>query len=386
MESFVKADVAGKKVLVRVDYNVPLDETGMISSAKRITESLATINNLLERGAKVILCSHLGRPKGQVNAKYSLKPVYNYLKTAVGANVYFADDCVGEEAKQLAENLKDGEILLLENVRFYAEEEKNDKEFAGKLAALADIYVNDAFGTAHRRHASTYGVREFLPSYIGFLIEKELKMLDMTNVERPFVAVLGGAKVSDKIELIKSLFDKVDAILIGGAMAFTFIKAAGGTVANSLVEDEKLELAKELVVKAKENNVQLLIPEDVIVATEMNEKAKAKKADAYLIPTGYMGLDIGPKTRRFYARVIKEAKTVFWNGPMGVFEMKKFSKGTATIAKAMAKSKGKTIVGGGDSASAVELLKLESKFTHVSTGGGASLELIEKGSLSCLQD
>ena len=386
MESFVNADVSGKRVLVRVDYNVPIDETGMITSAKRIVESLATINNLLERGAKVILCSHLGRPKGTVNKKYSLQPVYSYLKTAVNANVYFAEDCVSEEAKQLAENLQAGEILLLENVRFYAEEEKNDKEFAQKLASLAEIYVNDAFGTAHRRHASTYGVREFLPSYIGFLIEKELKMLDMTNVERPFVAVLGGAKVSDKIELINSLFDKVDTILIGGAMAFTFIRATGGTTANSLVEEDKLELAKELVAKAKEKGVKLQIPVDVIVATEMKEDAKAKKADSYLIPTGYMGLDIGPKTRRIYAKDIKNAKTIFWNGPMGVFEMKKFSKGTAAVAKAMARSKAKTIVGGGDSASAVESMKLEAKFTHVSTGGGASLELIEKGSLSCLQD
>ncbi len=384
MKSFKDVDVKGKKVLVRVDYNVPLDDDGIITSVKRITESLDTIDELCEKGAKVILCSHLGRPKGEVKSKYSLKPVYQYLQEILGTNIYFANDCIGEGTEKLANGLQEGEVLLLENVRFHAEEEKNDEEFSKKLAALADIYVNDAFGTAHRRHASTYGVKKFLPSYIGYLIEKELKMLDMSNVEHPFVAVLGGAKISDKIELISALFDKVDTLLIGGAMAFTFIKAAGGIVANSLVEEDKLSLAKELITKAKEKNVNLLIPEDVIVAEEMEQEAKARRANAYLIPTGYMGLDIGPVTARKYAKIIKGAKTVFWNGPMGVFEMKKFSKGTKAVAKAMARCKGRTIVGGGDSASAVEALNLESKFTHVSTGGGASLEYIQNGSLACL--
>lgn len=373
-------DVRSKRVLVRVDYNVPLDANGNVSDDKRITASLPTINYLLEQGARIILCSHLGRPKGEVKKEFSLAPVAKRLKELLpGVNIYFASDCIGEEAERKAAALKDGEILLLENLRFHKEEEKNDPEFAKKLASLAEIYVSDAFGTVHRAHASTAGVAAYLPAVAGFLIGKELSIMGgaLENPERPFVAILGGAKVADKIGVITNLLNKCDTLLIGGGMAYTFFKAMGYEIGDSLLDAESIDLAKQLMETAKEKGVKLLLPVDTVVAKAFAADAEHMTVSANAIPAGWQGLDIGEKTRELFAAEIKNAKTVIWNGPMGVFEFPEFAKGTEAVAKACAECGGTTIIGGGDSASAVKKLGYADKMTHISTGGGASLEFLE---------
>ena len=373
-------DVSGKKVLVRVDFNVPLDENGRITDETRIKAALPTIKYLLEHNAAVILCSHLGRPKGEFNMKYSLAPVASRLKEIFGENrVTFASDIIGESAKQAVSSLKPGNIVLLENLRFHKEEEKNDPAFAKALAAYADIYVNDAFGTAHRAHASTAGVADYLPAVAGELIGKELSVMGkaLDNPERPFVAILGGRKVSDKIGVIHNLLEKVDTLIIGGAMSYTFFKAMGLNIGNSLVEEDKLSLAKQLLAKAEAKGIKMLLPVDCVLANDFNAQAEMLTVDYDKIPDGWEGMDIGPKTRELYAQAIKPAKTVIWNGPMGVFEFPRFAEGTKAVAKAMSECSGTTIIGGGDSAAAVEQLGFASKITHISTGGGASLEFLE---------
>ena len=381
MKKTVKdVDVRSKRVLVRVDYNVPLDANGNVSDDKRITASLPTINYLLEQGARIILCSHLGRPKGEVKKEFSLAPVAKRLKELLpNVNIYFASDCIGEGAQQKAAALKDGEILLLENLRFHKEEEKNDPEFAKKLASLAEIYVSDAFGTVHRAHASTAGVAAYLPAVAGFLIGKELSIMGgaLENPERPFVAILGGAKVADKIGVITNLLNKCDTLLIGGGMAYTFFKAMGYEIGDSLLDAESIDLAKQLMETAKEKGVKLLLPVDTVVAKAFAADAEHMTVSANAIPAGWQGLDIGEKTRELFAAEIKNAKTVIWNGPMGVFEFPEFAKGTEAVAKACAECGGTTIIGGGDSASAVKKLGYADKMTHISTGGGASLEFLE---------
>lgn len=381
MKKTVKdVDVRSRRVLVRVDYNVPLDANGNVSDDKRITASLPTINYLLEQGARIILCSHLGRPKGEVKKEFSLAPVAKRLKELLpNVNIYFASDCIDEEAQQKAAALKDGEILLLENLRFHKEEEKNDPEFAKKLASLAEIYVNDAFGTVHRAHASTAGVAAYLPAVAGFLIGKELSIMGgaLENPERPFVAILGGAKVADKIGVITNLLNKCDTLLIGGGMAYTFFKAMGYEIGDSLLDAESIDLAKQLMETAKEKGVKLLLPVDTVVAKAFAADAEHMTVASNAIPAGWQGLDIGEKTRELFAAEIKNAKTVIWNGPMGVFEFPEFAKGTEAVAKACAECGGTTIIGGGDSASAVKKLGYADKMTHISTGGGASLEFLE---------
>ncbi len=381
MKKTVKdVDVRSKRVLVRVDYNVPLDANGNVSDDKRITASLPTINYLLEQGARIILCSHLGRPKGEVKKEFSLAPVAKRLKELLpNVNIYFASDCIGEEAQQKAAALKDGEILLLENLRFHKEEEKNDPEFAKKLASLAEIYVSDAFGTVHRAHASTAGVAAYLPAVAGFLIGKELSIMGgaLENPERPFVAILGGAKVADKIGVITNLLNKCDTLLIGGGMAYTFFKAMGYEIGDSLLDAESIDLAKQLMETAKQKGVKLLLPVDTVVAKAFAADAEHMTVASNAIPAGWQGLDIGEKTRELFAAEIKNAKTVIWNGPMGVFEFPEFAKGTEAVAKACAECGGTTIIGGGDSASAVKKLGYADKMTHISTGGGASLEFLE---------
>ena len=381
MKKTVKdVDVRSKRVLVRVDYNVPLDANGNVSDDKRITASLPTINYLLEQGARIILCSHLGRPKGEVKKEFSLAPVAKRLKELLpNVNIYFASDCIGEEAQQKAATLKDGEILLLENLRFHKEEEKNDPEFAKKLASLAEIYVSDAFGTVHRAHASTAGVAAYLPAVAGFLIGKELSIMGgaLENPERPFVAILGGAKVADKIGVITNLLNKCDTLLIGGGMAYTFFKAMGYEIGDSLLDAESIDLAKQLMETAKEKGVKLLLPVDTVVAKAFAADAEHMTVASNAIPAGWQGLDIGEKTRELFAAEIKNAKTVIWNGPMGVFEFPEFAKGTEAVAKACAECGGTTIIGGGDSASAVKKLGYADKMSHISTGGGASLEFLE---------
>lgn len=373
-------DVAGKKVLVRADFNVPQDENGKITDENRIIGALPTIKYLIEHKAKIVLCSHLGRPKNGFEAKYSLAPVAKRLNELLGGCVTLAKDVIGEDAKAKAETLKPGEVLLLENVRFHKEEEKNDPAFAKELAKFGEVYINDAFGTAHRAHASTAGVADYIKtSAAGFLISKELDIMGgaLEDPKRPFVAILGGAKVSDKIGVINNLLEKVDSLLIGGAMAYTFILAKGGKVGDSKVEIDKVELAKELLKKAEEKKVQLLLPVDNVVADDFDADANDKVVDSSKIPDGWQGLDIGPKTAENFAKVIASAKTVIWNGPMGVFEFEKFAVGTKTVAEALAKSNAITIIGGGDSAAAVEQLGYADKITHISTGGGASLEFLE---------
>lgn len=371
--------VSGKKVLVRVDFNVPLDENKNITDETRINAALPTIKYLLENGAAVILCSHLGRPKGEFNMKYSLAPVADRLKELFPGKVTFAEDVIGPSAQAAVANMKSGDIVLLENLRFHAEEEKNDADFAKKLAAYADTYVNDAFGTAHRAHASTAGVAEYLPAVAGFLIGKELDIMGkaLENPERPFVAILGGKKVSDKIGVINNLLEKVDTLIIGGAMAFTFYKAMGLEIGKSLLEEEKVELAKSLMEKAEAKGVKLLLPVDTIVADKFGEDANTKNVPRDQIPADWEGLDIGEKSRELFAEAIQDAKTVIWNGPMGVFEIEKFAGGTKAVAAALAQCQGTTIIGGGDSAAAVEQLGYADKMSHISTGGGASLEFLE---------
>ena len=372
-------DVTGKRVLVRCDFNVPFDAEGNIADPKRINEAMKTIKYLVDHKAKVILCSHLGRPKGEFNMKYSLAPVAAYLSKALGQEVKMAKDVIGESAKSIAASLQDGEVELIENVRFHKEEEKNNPEFAKELASMAEIYVNDAFGTAHRAHASTAGVADYLPAVCGYLIQKEISIMGgaLTDPKRPFVAILGGAKVSDKIGVINNLIDKVDTLIIGGGMAYTFMKSLGYTIGTSICEDDKVEMAKEMMAKAKEKGVAFLIPEDTVVADKYAADAEAKVVSSDSIPDDWMGLDIGPKTREKFAAAIKNAGTVVWNGPMGVSEWEKFAAGTIAVAQAVAESGAISIIGGGDSAAAVEKLGFADKMTHISTGGGASLEFLE---------
>ena len=419
-------DVAGKRVLVRCDFNVPLKD-GVITSDKRIVEALPTIKYLLSKGAKVILCSHMGKPhaiftegfsltkkeKQKVEAlpaeeqaaakadllakalddkkKFTLKPVADRLNELLGGKVAFAEDIIGEDAKAKAAALKEGEALLIENVRFDARETKNGADFAKELASFAEVYVNDAFGSAHRAHASTAGVADYLPAVCGYLIQKEIGVMGkaLADPARPFVAILGGAKVSDKIGVINNLIEKVDTLIIGGGMAYTFFKAQGYDIGTSLCEDDKLDLANEMVAKAQAKGVSFMLPVDNVIATEYDENAENKVVDSDKIPAGWMGLDIGPKTRANFANAIKGAGTVVWNGPMGVSEWKNFAAGTEAVAAAVAESGAISIIGGGDSAAAVEKLGFADKMTHISTGGGASLEFLEGKDLpgiSCLLD
>lgn len=373
-------NVAGKNILVRCDFNVPLDGE-RITDENRLLGALPTLKYLIENGGRLILTSHLGKPKGP-DAKFSLAPVAKRLSELLGKEVKFAadDTVVGDNAKKAVAEMKDGDVVLLENTRFRAEESKNGEEFSKELASLADIYVNDAFGSAHRAHSSTEGVTKYLDTAVaGFLINKELKFLGeaVNNPVRPFVAILGGAKVSDKINVINSLLDKVDTLIIGGGMAYTFLKSEGYTVGTSLLEEDKVDYAKEMIEKAKAKGVSLLLPIDNVVADKFSKDATPVVTEDQNIADGYMGLDIGPKTSKLYADAIKGAKTVVWNGPMGVFEFENFAKGTIKVAEAMAESDATTVIGGGDSAAAVNILGFGDKMTHISTGGGASLEFLE---------
>lgn len=385
-------EVAGKKVFVRCDFNVPLDKNGKITDNRRIVGALPTIKYLMEHNAKVILASHLGRPKGEFKPEFSLKPVAEELSKLLGKEVKISTDVVGENTKNLVQNMKDGEVVLLENIRFDAREEKNDRELSSQLASLADIFVNDAFGTAHRAHSSTAGIAEFLPSVSGFLIEKEINFMGkaLENPERPFVAILGGAKVSDKILVIENLLDKVDTLIIGGGMAYTFLKAKGYSIGKSICEDDKLDLALEIMEKAKNKNVKLMLPVDNHIATDYSNDVEDKIINYDEIPDGWEALDVGPETIKIFADEVKKAKTVVWNGPLGVCEFEKFEVGTKEIAKAIAENENCiSIIGGGDSAAAIEKLGLADKFTHISTGGGASLEFLEGKKLpgiECLQN
>lgn len=376
-------DLSGKRVLVRVDFNVPLDDQGNITDDTRIRAALPTIQDLTSKGAKVILTSHFGRPKGKVVDSMRLTPVANRLSELLGQPVTKTNDCIGDEVASAVAGLQNGQVALLENVRFYAEEETNDSEFSKKLASVADLYVNDAFGTAHRAHASTEGVTHYLkPSVAGYLIEKELEYLQnaIENPQRPLAAIIGGSKVSSKITVIETLLEKVDKLLIGGGMIFTFYKARGLNVGKSLVEDEFLDLAKSLEAKAKEKGVQLLLPTDVVIADKFDKDAEAQTVSVENIPDGWMGLDIGPDSVKVFQEALAECKSVIWNGPMGVFEFDKFAKGTEAIARTLAditKTGTITIIGGGDSVAAVEKVGVADQMSHISTGGGASLELLE---------
>jgi phosphoglycerate kinase len=372
-------DLKGKRVFMRVDFNVPLNDASEITDDTRIRASLPTIQYIMEQGGRLILASHLGRPKGKVNPKMSLKPAAARLSELLGKPVAFAEDCVGAEAEKQAAALQNGDVLLLENLRFHPEEEKNDPEFAKKLAALAEVYVDDAFGSAHRAHASTEGITRFLsPCAAGFLMDKELEYLGkaVEKPERPYVAIVGGAKVSDKIELLQNLMKFADSVLVGGAMAYTFLKAQGIDVGNSRVEEDKLDLARDLLQFAERRSIDFRLPKDHIVAEKLDPAAASELVTTPQIPAGRMGLDIGPATRAEYAAEISKAKTIVWNGPMGVFEIDQFAKGTLAVAKAVAESAAVSIVGGGDSVAAVKKAKLESKISHISTGGGASLEFL----------
>ena len=384
-------DVKGKKVLVRCDFNVPLDADKNITDETRINAALPTIKYLLEQGAALILCSHLGKPKGVVNAKYSLAPVAKSLSEKLGFEVKLAPDCVGKEVEEMVKALPFGKAILLENLRFHPEEEANDPAFAKQLADLADVYVSDAFGTVHRAHASTAGVAAYLPAVAGFLIGKELDFLGnaVENPKRPFLAILGGAKVKDKLGVIGNLLEKVDTLIIGGGMAYTFMKAQGGKIGDSLVDDERLEQVLGFMKKAEEKGVKLLLPVDTVIADAFEGYSAIKTCKAGEVPDGWQGLDIGPETIKLFSEAVKEAKTIVWNGPMGVFENPDFAKGTLAIATAMAESDAITIIGGGDSAAAVNQMGLGDKMSHISTGGGASLEFLEGKVLpgvACLED
>ena len=384
-------DLEGKKVLVRCDFNVPMDEQKNITDNTRIVAALPTIKYLLENNCAIILCSHLGRPKGEFKPEFSLQPVAKELSKLLDKEIIMAKDVIGEDATSKAANLKQGEILLLENVRFHREETDNDAEFSKKLAGLAEVYVNDAFGAAHRAHASTAGVAAYLPAVSGFLIEKELKFLGnaISNPERPFVAILGGAKVSDKIGVIDSLLEKVDTLMIGGGMAYTFFKAQGYGVGDSICELDKLDLATELMAKAKEKGVKFMLPVDTKIGKEFKPDTESKIVPWTEIPDGWEGFDIGTKTIEMFSEELKNAKTVVWNGPVGLFEFDQFAIGTSSIAKVLSEIDATTIIGGGDSAAAVKKAGLEDKMTHISTGGGASLEFLEGKKLpgiECLLD
>jgi phosphoglycerate kinase len=374
-----EVEVRGKRVLVRVDFNVPLDKQGKITDDTRIRAALPTIEYLVQEGARVILASHLGRPKGQANPSYSLAPVAKHLGELLAQNVTLARDCVGDPAMEAVSTLQDGQVLLLENIRFHAEEEKNDPTFARDLSALAELFVNDAFGTAHRAHASTEGVTHYIPAVAGLLMQKEVEFMGnaLERPERPFVAIIGGAKVSDKIGVIENLLEKVDALIIGGGMANTFLKAQGFNVGKSLLEAEKVELAKQLIDKAQAKGVELELPIDVVVAKAFEADAPHRTVNVSEIQDDEMALDIGSASAERFATLISTARTVIWNGPMGVFEMDAFAKGTERVAQAVASCSGITIVGGGDSVAAVEKMGVADQMTHISTGGGASLEFLE---------
>ncbi len=377
-KSIQDINVNGKKVLIRVDFNVPMID-GKITDDNRIVEALPTIKYVIENGGSAILMSHLGRPDGQVVAKYSLKPVAVRLSELLGKEVIFANDVVGEDAKAKASNLNPGEVMLLENLRFEAGEEENEEEFTKKLASLGEMYINDAFGTAHRKHASTYGIAKLLPNAVGFLIEKELKMIcdTMANPERPLVGILGGSKVADKLPIINNLIDVCDTLIIGGGMAYTFLKAQGYSIGTSLLDESKIDDTIAMVNKAKVKGVKLLLPVDFVVSKDINDVESKQYTQDQNIPDGLMGVDIGKKTIELFVSAIKEAKTVIWNGPVGVFEEKEFAVGTFEIAKAVAEVDGTTIIGGGDSGSAIIQMGMADKISHISTGGGASLKLFE---------
>ncbi|RHT71093.1 phosphoglycerate kinase [Ruminococcaceae bacterium AM28-23LB] len=384
-------DVRGKKVLIRCDFNTPIDENGHLTDERRIQGALPTLRYLITSGAAVIVVSHLGRPKGQYNPKYTLKPVANRLSELLKMPVTLANDVIGEDADRLCAAIQPGEIVMLENVRFHKEEEKNDPAFSQKLASYADVYVNDAFGTSHRAHSSTAGVAAYLPAVCGFLIEKEISVIGkaLTNPARPFVAITGGAKVSDKIGVINALIDQCDTVIIGGAMSYTFLRALSGEVGNSPCELDKLDVAADILMRALEGNVRLVLPDDVVVTKEFSPDADAYVVDARHMPDGMGGMDMGPRTIEKFKRYLKDAGTVVWNGPLGVFEFDKFAGSTREIARAVAESGAVSIIGGGDSAAAIEQLGFSDRVTHISTGGGASLELIEGKELpgiACLMD
>lgn len=378
-KTFKDIEVKGKKVLLRVDFNVPMDENFKILDDTRIRAALPTINYLVYQGAKLIVCSHLGRPKGMFNPKYSIAPVAKRLAELIDAPVKVASDCIGESARKLTGEMNDGEVVVLENIRFYKEEEENDDQFAKELASLADVFVNDAFGAAHRAHASTAGVARHLPAVAGFLMSEEIVSLSkaVDNAEPPFVVVLGGAKISDKIGVIGKLLKKANVLLIGGAMANTFIAAKGGNVGMSRYEKEKVDVAKAILEEADKLNVRIVLPVDVVVAKEFAPNAKSRIVDAYNVPDGLQGMDIGRKTRKLFIKEIKKAKTILWNGPLGVYEFKKFQKGTKKIARAVAKTDCVSVIGGGDSVAAITELGFAGKVTHLSTGGGATLKFLE---------
>jgi len=378
-KSIKDIDVAGKKVFIRVDYNVPMDKSGNITEDTRIRATLPTLEYLLSQNAAIIVASHLGRPKGAVVAEFSLAPVAKRLSTLIGRDIIVAPDCVGATVEKMAKDLKPGQILLLENLRYHKEEEKNDPEFSKQLASLADVAVNDAFGVSHRAHASVEGITKYLPAVAGLLMEKEIIFVGQTvaNPVHPFVAIIGGAKVSDKIGGIENLLKKVDTLIIGGGMANTFLAAQGYNIGKSLLEADKVELAKTLIIAAKERGVNLLLPTDVVIAEKFAADAPNKAVAVDAIDSEWMALDIGPNTAKAYATSLEDAKTVVWNGPMGVFEMDAFANGTETVAKAVAASSATSIVGGGDSIAALEKTGLSNKITHISTGGGASLEFLE---------
>lgn len=380
-------DVADKRVFVRVDYNVPINADLKIVDDERIVATLPTINYLIEHNAKVILCSHLGRPNGQVDSKLSLRPVLSRLSKLLDKPISFAEDVLADSTKEMVDKMHQGDVLMLENIRFYPEEEKNSTEFASHLASLADIYVFEAFATAHRKHASTYGIAKLLPSVIGFLVEHELEMFDkiMNNPSHPFVAILGGAKVADKLPVVENLLNVADTILIGGGMAYTFVKAIGGAVGNSIVDNSKLDLAKEILDKAKEKGVKIVLPTDNIGAKDFSEDAESKRFISGFFDESYQGMDIGPKTVKMFKKAIKKAKTIVWNGPLGVYEYDRFKKGTNKIAKYVAKSKAVTMIGGGDSIASIQNLGYAKRITHLSTGGGASLTLLQGKKLPCIE-
>ena len=380
-------DVAGKRVLVRVDYNVPINTELKIVDDTRIVATLPTIRYLTEHGAKVILCSHLGRPNGQADNKLSLRPVLARLSQLLEKPISFAEDVLDKSTVDLVDAMQNGDILMLENIRFYAQEEKNEDAFAKKLAKLADFFVLEAFGTAHRKHASTYGISKHIPAVCGFLVEQELRMFDkvLNKPERPFVAILGGAKVSDKLPVIENLLDKVDTILIGGGMAYTFIKAIGGSIGMSLVDNSKVELAKELLDRAKEKGVKIILPIDNVGAKDFREDAETKLFNSAFFADDYQGMDIGPKTIKAFKKEIKKARTIVWNGPVGVYEYEPFKRGTNKVAKYVAKSKAISIIGGGDSIAAIQSLGVAKKVSHISTGGGASLMLLQGLTLPCVE-
>ena len=380
-------DVNGKRVLLRVDFNVPLSTDLKIVDDNRIIEALPTIEYLVSHNAKVILCSHLGRPDGNVNPKMSLRPVEARLSKLLQKPIMFIEDVKDEECTKALDKLGNGEIALLENIRFYKEEEENDADFAKLLASLADVYVFDAFATAHRKHASTYAVAKLLPNAVGFLVEKELEMFDkvLTQPEHPFVAVLGGAKVTDKLPVIENLLDKVDAILIGGGMSYTFVKAIGGETGKSLIDNKSLDIAKQTLDKAKEKGVKIVLPCDNYGADDFSANAKRKCFNSGFFAKDFQGMDIGPHTTKCFKHIIKDAKTIVWNGPMGVYEFPKFRRGTRKIAKYIAKSKAVSVIGGGDTVASVQDLGLENRITHISTGGGASLNLLQGKALPCVE-